>query len=99
MTVRGLNRCAPSALMLLCFTAGLPVAKSLAAGKAEKDAMQLTSIAFTEGAPIPAQYSCEGTNVSPPLEWSGAPAGAKSLVLIADDPDAPLLRCRLRANA
>jgi Raf kinase inhibitor-like YbhB/YbcL family protein len=51
--------------------------------------MQLTSTAFTEGGTIPVKYTCDGTNVSPPLKWSGVPAGAKALALIADDPDAP----------
>lgn len=49
----------------------------------------LTSAAFKSGGPIPAQYTCEGPNVSPPLEWSGVPEGTRSLVLIVDDPDAP----------
>lgn len=52
--------------------------------------MQLTSVAFTEGQPIPAKYSCDGKNVSPPLQWTGAPPGTKSFALIADDPDAPV---------
>ena len=51
--------------------------------------MQITSIAFAEGQPIPDQYSCSGSDVSPPLQWTGAPAGAKSFAIIADDPDAP----------
>src|SRR5271157_5129320 len=51
--------------------------------------MQLASAAFDEGGLIPARYTCEGRNVSPPLEWTDAPSGSKSLVLIADDPDAP----------
>ena len=49
----------------------------------------LTSTAFTEGEPIPAKYSCEGADVSPPLAWSGAPAATKCFALICDDPDAP----------
>ncbi|HVM48232.1 MAG TPA: YbhB/YbcL family Raf kinase inhibitor-like protein [Candidatus Acidoferrum sp.] len=51
--------------------------------------MQLTSSAFNEGGPIPAKYTCDDKNVSPPFKWSGVPAGAKALALIADDPDAP----------
>ena len=52
--------------------------------------MQLTSTAFKQGEPIPVQYTCDGKDISPPVKWSGAPTGTKSLVLIADDPDAPV---------
>jgi Raf kinase inhibitor-like YbhB/YbcL family protein len=45
--------------------------------------------AFAQGAAIPKRYTCDGDDVSPPLSWSGAPAGAKSLVLVIEDPDAP----------
>ena len=51
--------------------------------------MELTSSAFTEGGAIPPLYTCDGKDISPPLSWSGAPEGAKSFALIADDPDAP----------
>jgi Raf kinase inhibitor-like YbhB/YbcL family protein len=51
--------------------------------------LKLISPAFKDGAPIPAKYTCEGEDVSPPLSWTGAPAGTKSLALIVDDPDAP----------
>jgi Raf kinase inhibitor-like YbhB/YbcL family protein len=51
--------------------------------------MQLSSTAFENGKPIPADYTCDGKNISPPLAWSGAPANAKSFALIVDDPDAP----------
>lgn len=51
--------------------------------------MQLTSTAFQEGATIPKQYTGDGKDVSPPLRWSGAPAGVTSYALICDDPDAP----------
>jgi Raf kinase inhibitor-like YbhB/YbcL family protein len=49
----------------------------------------LTSNAFDSGQEIPRRHSCEGDDVSPPLSWSGAPEGARSLALIVDDPDAP----------
>jgi hypothetical protein len=51
--------------------------------------MSVRSAAFEEGAEIPIRYTCEGADVSPPLEWTGVPAGAQSLALIVDDPDAP----------
>lgn len=51
--------------------------------------IKLTSTAFDEGGMIPAEYTCDGQNISPPLAWSGVPEGAKTLALIADDPDAP----------
>lgn len=51
--------------------------------------MQVSSAAFVDGQPIPEKYSCDGSNVSPPLEWDGVPATAKSIALICDDPDAP----------
>ncbi|HZP94669.1 MAG TPA: YbhB/YbcL family Raf kinase inhibitor-like protein [Burkholderiales bacterium] len=51
--------------------------------------MTLTSTAFKHQGAIPKQYTCDGGDTSPPLAWSGVPAGAKSLVLIVDDPDAP----------
>ena len=52
-------------------------------------AMKVTSSAFQQGGSIPAQYTCEGQDISPPLSWSAVPANAKSLAMIVDDPDAP----------
>lgn len=49
----------------------------------------LKSPAFGAGERIPDRYTCEGDNISPPLEWSGAPAGTRSFALFCDDPDAP----------
>ena len=51
--------------------------------------LTLTSKAFSNQSSIPAQYTCEGKNISPPLSWSGVPADTRSLALIVDDPDAP----------
>ena len=52
-------------------------------------ALSVTSPAFKAGGEIPKKYTCEGSDVSYALSWSGVPAGARSLVLIVDDPDAP----------
>ena len=52
-------------------------------------ALTLTSPAFGPSESIPKLYTCEGSDISPPLQWSGVPSGAKSLALIVDDPDAP----------
>jgi Raf kinase inhibitor-like YbhB/YbcL family protein len=67
------------------------------AGKEDDDAsaieapatLAVTSPAFDEGAAIPRDFSCKGANTSPPLAWSGVPAGARSLALVVDDQDAP----------
>ena len=50
----------------------------------------VTSSSFKEGGMIPSKYSCEGTEVSPPLNISNIPSAAKSLALIVHDPDAPM---------
>ena len=52
-------------------------------------AMQLASPDFRDGEMIPAEFTCDGKNWNPALNWSGIPAAAKSLALIVDDPDAP----------
>lgn len=52
-------------------------------------ALTLTSSAFRPDQPIPARYTCDGEDTSPPLTWTGVPAGTRSLALIIDDPDAP----------
>jgi len=52
-------------------------------------ALTLTSPAFAPGGEIPALFTCEGSDVSPALAWTGVPDAARSLVLIVDDPDAP----------
>jgi Raf kinase inhibitor-like YbhB/YbcL family protein len=51
--------------------------------------MELSSSAFKSGQTIPQRYTCEGADVSPPLNWHGTPSETQALVLICDDPDAP----------
>lgn len=51
--------------------------------------MKLESSAFKHEGAIPSKYTCDGENISPPLKISDATEGAKSLVLIMDDPDVP----------
>ena len=50
--------------------------------------MKITSTAFADGGEIPAVHTCEGRDSAPPLQFSGVPAGARSLELIVEDPDA-----------
>jgi len=52
-------------------------------------ALTLVSPAFAHGGGIPPEYSCDGADRAPPLEWSAAPTGTLSFALIVDDPDAP----------
>ena len=54
------------------------------------DTIKIESQAFKNKEPIPAKYTCDGADVSPPLAWTNIPAAAKSIVLIVDDPDAPM---------
>jgi Raf kinase inhibitor-like YbhB/YbcL family protein len=52
-------------------------------------ALQVMSTAFADDQQIPTKYTCDGSNMSPPLKWTGVPAEATALALIVDDPDAP----------
>src|SRR5436190_21976750 len=80
------------ASLILCGCASspksLPTATPPAQSADNKTGFKLTSVAFQEGQPIPRPYSCDGVNISPPLEWSGVPKTAKTVAIIADDPDA-----------
>ena len=59
--------------------------------EATPNPLRLSSLAFAAGAPIPPKhaYKPEGENVSPPLAWTGAPAGTREFALLCDDLDAP----------
>lgn len=57
--------------------------------KAVGPGLAMTSAAFADGKTIPARYTCDDANVSPPLSWLSIPEGAKSFALVCYDPDAP----------
>lgn len=78
-------------LFISCASRPQPVVQQPPANQSNqgKPEFKLTSTAFKEGQPIPSTYTCDGVNVSPPLEWSGMPKSARSIAIIADDPDAP----------
>lgn len=68
-------------LLLICLN--ITLLTPLATG------MEFSSSAFKNGELIPAKYTCNGDDISPPLSWSGVPENAKSLIITMDDPDAP----------
>jgi Raf kinase inhibitor-like YbhB/YbcL family protein len=62
---------------------------SLTTTQGTNTSIKMSSAAFTDGALIPKQYTCDGANISPPLSWTNVPVKARSLALIVSDPDAP----------
>ena len=90
--MRAIAVCSAAVVMSLaalpaCQTTGHAAAAE--PGGASMSKMKIDSAAFAEGQEIPAKYTCQGEDTSPPLSWSGVPDKAASLVLIVDDPDAP----------
>ena len=57
--------------------------------RASQGAIAVTSLAFVDHGPLPALYTADGDGVSPPLQWSGVPEAATSVVLIVEDADSP----------
>jgi Raf kinase inhibitor-like YbhB/YbcL family protein len=76
-------------LILFCCCKSSAQTDSNTAG-GEKMEIKVTSSAFAEGGLIPAKYTCDGSDISPPLQWEAVPEGTKSIALISDDPDAPM---------
>jgi len=74
----------------LCLAIPCLFAPAQSETKGGKPMIKVTSPAFQEGEKIPVQYTADGKNINPPLQIEGVPAEAKSLVLINDDPDAPM---------
>ncbi len=52
--------------------------------------IKMSSPAFEHGEMMPAKYTCDGNDISPPLKWQNAPSETKSFAIISDDPDAPM---------
>ena len=77
-------------LALISFLTFLFLAFAAEEGQSQRLPMELASTAFKNGEVIPQKYTCEGADVSPALSWAEAPQGTKTLVLIVDDPDAPV---------
>jgi Raf kinase inhibitor-like YbhB/YbcL family protein len=70
-------------------TAPAAVAPTDIPGSGVASTFVLSSASFTGDSAIPQKYTCDGSSISPQLQWSGAPANTKSFALIMDDPDAP----------
>ena len=92
MNVRGLRGSRHRRSMRAGLLAGLACLGGAGRANGKEDTMvefTLTSPAFATGHPIPAEYTADGADRSPPLNWTSPPAGTAALVLICDDPDAP----------
>ena len=61
--------------------------------------LEVSSPAFDDGSRIPLRYTADGEGLSPPLQWSGVPVDAASLVLLVEDPDSPTPRPMVQAIA
>jgi Raf kinase inhibitor-like YbhB/YbcL family protein len=61
---------------------------AVSCGRDRNRGMTLSSSAFHAGTAIPKRHTCDGVDLSPPLSWSGVPAGTRSFALVVDDPDA-----------
>ena len=88
--------CALAALLCSsCLSASESPRHQLAFDRAETEApgdIEISSPAFSEGELIPFRYSAYGDGISPPLDWSGVPENAESLILMVEDPDAVSVR-------
>lgn len=81
---------AAACILILAGRGRSPQTASSSLSDFSSSTMKLTSSAFNDQDPIPSIYTCDGKNISPPLSISGVPAEAKSLILLLEDPDAPV---------
>jgi Raf kinase inhibitor-like YbhB/YbcL family protein len=93
MTQQTLLRITPAIALVALASCGASKHESTQGAAAVENAaltkLQLTSDAFANGQPIPAQYTCDGADQTPVLHWGEPPEGTKSFALVIDDPDAP----------
>lgn len=87
--IPGCSRAVPIIAALACAALIAACAAPARRGLASGARFKLETPAFLSGGFVPRRYTCSGEDVSPPLHWSGAPAGARSFALIVTDPDAP----------
>ena len=80
-----------------CFVFCVMVLSNLSTIGGEAMELKIKSSAFNEGDMIPKKYTCDGADISPPLAWDAVPMNTKSVALISDDPDAPVVVVRDRA--
>ncbi len=78
-----------AAIIIFCCYMSSEVADCSAEG-GERMEIKITSPAFENGGLIPAKYTCDGDDISPPLRWDAVPEDTKSIALVSDDPDAPV---------
>jgi Raf kinase inhibitor-like YbhB/YbcL family protein len=64
--------------------------RGVEAPQVERPTIRLKSAAFDDQGQVPRNHTCDGEDLSPPLAWAGVPEEARSLVLICEDPDAPM---------
>jgi Raf kinase inhibitor-like YbhB/YbcL family protein len=76
-------------LLLVLPALALPQTTRHSPKKKKTSGFQITSPAFHGGGTIPEKFSCQGENISPQLNWKGAPAETKAFALVVHDPDAP----------
>jgi Raf kinase inhibitor-like YbhB/YbcL family protein len=85
----GLTAVAAAALTSLIAGCGLVGRPASQQQQGNSEVITVSSPVFAQGV-IPRQYTCRGVGQSPPIYWSGAPAGTRSLALVVDDSDAPI---------
>jgi Raf kinase inhibitor-like YbhB/YbcL family protein len=77
-------------VLAACSNGGERRPEHTAVQSSEEGVMELTSPAFVNEGDVPSRYTCDGSDASPPLQLAGVPTGTVSMVLVMDDPDAPV---------